>query len=308
MLRFDLAMCLVIVLGTQVLSAQSDYTHPELLIEPVTLSRPGINRQLIVLDARPQDQFDEGRIPGAVRVDVAVWGKAFKEGKDAEGWAARIGSLGIRPDSKVVIYDNASFKDAARIWWILRYWGVQDVRLLNGDWAGWKKAGLRIEVEKPNSPTPAKFVVKPRADWLATKGQLLTALKDKSLQIVDARSEREFCGIDKEKNKRAGAMPGAKHLDWVDLVDKETQRFKSAAQLRKLFQDAGIDIERPTVTHCQSGGRASVMSFAMELMGAKAVRNYYASWAEWGNADDTPIVVSKQAEKKVVVPKQVEKK
>lgn len=298
MLRFGLAMSLVVVLGTRVVSAPCDYPRPELLIDPVSLSRPNVNRQLIILDARPQKQYDEGRVPGAVWVDVAVWGKAFKEGKDAEGWAARIGGLGILPDSKVVVYDNASFKDAARMWWILRYWGVQDVRLLNGNWLGWKKAGLKVEVEKPNPPKPVKFVAKPRSNWLATKGQLLTAIKDKSLQIVDARSNREFCGIEMEKNKRAGTMPGAKNLDWIDLVDKETQRFKSAAQLRKLFQDAGIDLERPTATHCQSGGRASVMSFAMELMGAKSVSNYYASWAEWGNATDTPIVVSKPAKKK----------
>lgn len=82
------------------------------------------------------------------------------------------------------------------------------------------------------------------------------------------------------------------------MIDKDTQRFKSPSQLSKLFQDAGIDLERPTATHCQSGGRASVMVFGMELMGAKAARNYYASWAEWGNAEDTPIVVPEKAKMK----------
>ncbi len=119
----------------------------------------------------------------------------------------------------------------------------------------------------------------------------MASLKDKNLQIVDARSQAEFCGTDKQKNKRAGAIPGARHLEWIDLIDKKTQRFKSADQLRALFRAAGVDLERPTATHCQSGGRAAVMAFAMELMGATGVSNYYASWAEWGNADDTPIIV-----------------
>ena len=122
----------------------------------------------------------------------------------------------------------------------------------------------------------------------------MASLKDSSLQIVDARSEGEFCGTDKLKNKRGGAIPGAKHLEWIDLIDKETQRFKTPDQLRKLFADAEISLDRPTATHCQSGGRASVMAFGMELMGAASVANYYASWGEWGNADDTPIVAGKR--------------
>jgi thiosulfate/3-mercaptopyruvate sulfurtransferase len=84
-------------------------------------------------------------------------------------------------------------------------------------------------------------------------------------------------------------MPGAKHLEWSDLIDRKTQRFKPAGVLRQLFADAGIDLKQPTVTHCQSGGRSSVMAFGMELMGADNVSNYYAGWSEWGNASDTPV-------------------
>ena len=96
------------------------------------------------------------------------------------------------------------------------------------------------------------------------------------------------------KNRRGGAVPGAKHLEWSDLIDKDTQRFKPAAELRNLFRDAKITLDRPTATYCQSGGRAAVMAFGLELMGAKDVSNYYRSWAEWGNADDTPAVLPKR--------------
>ena len=153
-------------------------------------------------------QYAEGRVPGAVWVDAAAWAKAFKDGKDAAGWGARIGNLGINADSKVVVYDNHSFNDAARIWWILRYWGVDDVRLLNGNWTTWKKTGLTIETGKPKPPSPVAFTAQPRSRRLATKGLVLASLKDSSLQIVDARSEGEFCGIDKLKNKRPGQSPG----------------------------------------------------------------------------------------------------
>ena len=266
------------------------YPRAELLLEPSDLAKPEAGKQCIILDARPRKAFDASRIPGARWVDAAVWAKTFGSGKDAEAWSRKIGELGIDGNAKVVVYDGSYTKDAARIWWILRYWGVKDVRLLNGGWVDWKAEGLPVETDNPQPPAPATFRAEPQSKRLATKDQLLASLKDKTLQIVDARSEAEFCGTDKQTNKRAGAIPGAKHLEWIDLLDKKTQRFKSAAELRALFREAGIELERPTATHCQTGGRAAVMAFAMELMGAAAVSNYYASWREWGNADDTPVV------------------
>jgi thiosulfate/3-mercaptopyruvate sulfurtransferase len=92
------------------------------------------------------------------------------------------------------------------------------------------------------------------------------------------------------RNKRPGAIPGAKQLEWVDLIDKKTNRFKTADKLRLLFASARINLDRPTATHCQSGGRASVMAFGLELMGSKDVSNYYPSWAEWSSATDTPVI------------------
>ncbi|MGA2067307.1 MAG: sulfurtransferase [Thermoguttaceae bacterium] len=278
------------VLGVAALASAEEYARPELLVEPAALAKPEVAKEFIVLDARPKKAFAESRVPGARWVDAAAWAKAFDAGKGAEAWGRRIGSLGIDRATKVVIYDANTAKDAARIWWILRYWGVEDVRLLNGGWVGWVAAGLPAETDKPRAPAATTFQATPQAKRLASKGRLLDALKDKSLQIVDARSEGEFCGLDKQQNKRAGAIPGAKHLEWIDLIDKKTQRFKTADQLRTLFRQAGIALEKPTATHCQSGGRASVMAFGMELAGAADVRNYYAGWGEWGNADDTPIV------------------
>lgn len=296
-MRSSIGLLLILALGSSVTAFADQYPRGEMLVEPATLAKPEVAREFVILDARPRTKYDLGRIPGAAGVDAAAWAKAFGAGTDAAGWSARIGGLGIGPDSKVVLYDGVSFKDAARVWWILKYWGVKDARLLNGNWNGWKQAGLPVETGPPKAPAPAKFAAAARSRRLATKGLLLGALKDKSLQIVDSRSHAEFCGIDKEKNKRHGAIPTAKHLDWIDLVDKDSQRFKGPEQLRELFQRAGIDLQRSTATHCQSGGRASVMVFGMELMGAKDVSNYYASWAEWGNAKDTPIVVPEASKK-----------
>jgi thiosulfate/3-mercaptopyruvate sulfurtransferase len=261
--------------------------------QEVAKAEPG---RLVVLDAREQRKFTESRVPGARWVDATAWSKAFGAGRDAAVWSKRIGELGIQADSTVVVYDE-TIKDAARVWWILRYWGVEDVRLLNGGWSAWKKAGHKIESGTAPAVAASKFDAKPHADRLSTKDDLLAALKQESLQVLDARSEGEFCGTAPLSNKRAGAIPGAKNLDWVALVDPQTQRFKPAAELRKLLDDAGIDVARPVATHCQGGGRSSVMAFALELMGGERVRNYYAGWSEWGNAADTPIEPGKPKKK-----------
>ena len=136
---------------------------------------------------------------------------------------------------KVVVYDNSSFEgcrphlvDSA----ILGRGGRASCSTADGQ--GWKAAGLPIEADKPRNARAEDFPgnASMRNGW-PPRGNSSTALKDKSLQIVDARSEAEFCGIDKQKNKRAGRIPGAKHLEWIDLIDKKTQRFKTADQLRR---------------------------------------------------------------------------
>jgi thiosulfate/3-mercaptopyruvate sulfurtransferase len=274
-------------------TAPARYPRPELLVEPTELAKPLIAKEFRILDARAKDSYQGGHVPGAVWLNHAEWAKAFAKGQDAAEWAKRIGALGIDSKTKVVVYDDALAKDAARVWWILRYWGVKDARLLNGGWPAWQASELPVSKEDVRV-TAASFSV-PTAEEarLATKDQILQGLKDSKFQIIDARSEEEYCG-DAKTAKRNGAIPGALHLEWTEALDKKTQRFKGPAELQALLKKVGIDLSRPTVTHCQSGGRAAVMAFTLELMGAKEVRNYYRSWSEWGNADDTPVVRPKQ--------------
>jgi thiosulfate/3-mercaptopyruvate sulfurtransferase len=269
------------------------YPRPELLLEPVELARPDVAKPFVVLDARERRKYEGGHVPQARWVDPAAWAKAFDHGQDAAGWGRRIGGLGIGSDTPVVVYDDNHAKDAARVWWLLRYWGVADVRLLNGGWAGWTAAGNPAEKGEAVA-TAVAFEPRSRPARLATKEQLLKSLDGGALQVVDARSAKEFCGEERLTNKRAGAIPGARNLEWSELIDKETHRFKPAAELRRLFERAGVGLDRPTATYCQSGGRAAVLAFGLELMGARQVSNYYPSWAEWGNAEDTPVVLPKQ--------------
>jgi len=284
----------VIALGQQgsIPADEGAYPRSNLLVEASQLSQPQFAAGFVILDARPRAKYDDGHIPNAHWVDHNAWATAFGHGGDAPGWSQRIGALGLGATTKMIVYDDMFSRDAARIWWVLRYWGVDDVRLLDGGWKAWTSGSYPTETSEA-AVSPVEFVAKARPDRLATKDQLLKSLGSEKLQIVDARSEREFCGLEKMRNKRAGAIPGAKQLEWIDLIDKNTQRFKSAAELRQVFASAGIALDRPTATHCQSGGRASVLAFGMELMGAKDVSNYYPSWAEWSSDPGTPVVPGK---------------
>jgi thiosulfate/3-mercaptopyruvate sulfurtransferase len=283
-----LAAAILVVLSADPVQKPERYARPEMLLEAGELVRPAATRQLRILDTRPREKYAAGHIPGAVWVDQATWSKAFAVAPDALAWSKRLGILGIDTSTSVVIYDDNSAKDAARVWWILRYWGLRDVRLLNGGWKAWQDSGKTVTEDVPRVPAAQPRLV-PQAGRLATKGQLLEELKRKEWQIIDARSEGEFCGTEKTA-QRNGAIPGAIHQEWSDVIDRKTQRFKNPSQLAALLRANHIDPDRPTVTYCQSGGRASVAAFALELMGVKEVRNYYRSWAEWGNAEDTPVV------------------
>jgi thiosulfate/3-mercaptopyruvate sulfurtransferase len=281
---FVLALYLLATPGAD--PGATGYARPELLVEANDLPAYAGAGSVRILDCRGKSKYLEGHIPGAIWLDTVTWTRAFGEGVDRDGWARRVGGLGIEPGSKVVVYDDSRAKDAARVWWILRYWGVKDIRLLNGGWPAWLSSGGPVD-RTDVRPTAVEAKLVPHPARLATRAQVASVLGG-NVQIVDARSADEFCGI-ADTARRNGSIPGALHLEWSDIMDRGG-RFKSAAELSRIFKEVGVNPDRPAITYCQSGGRAAVMAFALELMGGKDVRNYYRSWNEWGNAEDTPVV------------------
>jgi thiosulfate/3-mercaptopyruvate sulfurtransferase len=271
-----------------IIPAADSYPNARILIEPDAVAK--LDAKTIVLDARDEKAYAAGHLPAAIRMPVTEWSKAVPD--TPEAWAKRLAELGINTDSPVVVYSGADVRDAARAWWLLKYAGAADVRLLDGGYPAWEKAGgmpdTTAHVPKPIEPAKAALPT----GRLAEKKDVLDVLKDKSVQVLDARSDGEFCGK-MNTAKRNGHIPGAVAIEWTELLT-EDKRFKSPDELKKLFAERKVDLDRPAITYCQSGGRAAVLAFGLELMGAKDVRNYYKSWAEWGNAADTPVDVDKK--------------
>ena len=248
-------------------------------------------KEFHLLDVRAKPQYDEGHLPGAVHADVTPWSRAVTAGKaDASFWKAELAGAGVTPTKPTVVYSDDP-REAARAWWLLKFAGVPDVRILNGGWKAYTAAKLPVQKESVAAKTePHDW--KPATDRLADKKLVLDALKSDTV-IVDARSNEEYAG-EAKKAKKSGHIPGAVHLEWSDLIEPTTGKYLPQPELIKLMKERNIDLDKPAVTYCQSGGRAAVTAFGLELAGAKRVRNYYPSWAEWGNAEDTPVEVKKK--------------
>jgi thiosulfate/3-mercaptopyruvate sulfurtransferase len=281
MIRLLWAGCLLSLAGVLRAESPTEYARPEMLIEAGQLEkRLDDNRgdkKVVILDTRPQEEFEKGHLPGAQWVDIGKWKSEFGEGTDAKDWQQRIGKLGINRDTPVVVYDGALTGSAARAWWILRYWGVKDVKLLNGGTKAWEAEEFDTTTEVAKVE-PVKFEVQAQEERLVTYDELKEQLKHAAkVQLVDARTDVEF---------EAGRIAACNHLDWKELVDSKTGKLLPAKELLAKLQQAGFEPDQPMITYCESGGRASVMAFALELMGGKHVANYYGSWSDWQDHEE----------------------
>ena len=247
----------------------------------------------VLLDVRPRADYDAGHVPNAIWVDIQRAEEiAARPGglTDRDAWLDWIAPLGLYPGVRVQIMDGARQLDAARVWFLLRYLGVEPVGLINGNFPLWKaqRREMTREVsERPDLTFPVDF----QRDRLATRDDVLNSLQSNDAQIIDARSIEEWAGT-KMRSKRGGHIPTACRIEWSDLVDQEG-KFLPRAKLQTRFNQAGLRPGEPVITHCQSGGRASLDAFVAEMLGYPT-RNYYMSWSDWGNADDTPITTNDQ--------------
>jgi thiosulfate/3-mercaptopyruvate sulfurtransferase len=248
-------------------------------------------KEFHLLDVRARAEYDAGHVPGAVHADVTPWSKAVTANKaDAAFWKTELAKVGVTPTKPTVVYSDDP-REAARAWWLLKYAGVPDARILNGGWKAVTEAKLPVQKEAVVAKAE-RHDWQPVAERLALKEDVLKALKSDTA-IVDARSREEYEGAAK-KAKKSGHIPGAVRLEWSDLIDAKTGKFLTQPELDKLLKERAIDPGKPAITYCQSGGRAAVTAFGLELAGAKKVRNYYPSWAEWGNDPDTPVETKKK--------------
>ena len=246
----------------------------------------------LVLDLRPAEDFAAGHLPGAVHIDL--WGVSLIDTDPAPLraflWMIQhvLEARGVTATRPVVVYDDKSGVRAARALWFLDYFGHPDARLLDGGFTAWVAAGFSVTREA-RRPEPATWSIEPRAGRLATWREVSQRLARPDAVLLDTRSRDEYFGV-VARARRAGAVPGAVHLEWTNNLDADGG-FKPAAELRSMYERIGVTPDREVVAYCQGGYRAAHSCLALRLIGFPRVRNYIGSWKEWGDREDLPIEV-----------------
>lgn len=263
-----------------------DDASQEMLKDPFSLKLLQGDSDLVLLDIRPAKAYAEGHVGGAVNVDLSTWKTKSleKDGlRDAKFWGEAIGKLGIDDTKQVVVYGD-ELPDVARTWWLLKYAGIPHVGILDGGIKGWVAAKLPLS-DVANDSEAVKFTPKFDAERLVEFDDLAEKRKDAKAKVIDTRSAAEH----------ATHIPGAVNLEWKELIAADG-KFKKPSEIKLLLQSKGLTPNNELITHCQTGGRASVSVFALELAGFPKVKNYYCGWSEYSKTKDAP--VEKQTEKK----------
>jgi len=207
-------------------------------------------------------------------------------------FSSRMRRLGVGDGMQVVVYDHLDLFSAARAWWMFRAMGLEDVYVLNGGMRKWTDEDRPVD-EYPHRPRLERhFTAHINRDLIASQEQVMDAMKTGSAQIVDARPVDRFEGRGKEPRPgvRAGRIPDSISIPRSALMCDDGT-LKSNDDIREVFLDAGVDLEKPVITTCGSGITAAIPFLALSQIGHKQHSLYDGSWAEWGADNSLPIAV-----------------
>lgn len=200
-----------------------------------------------------------------------------------------IGSKGISNTNMIIIYDEGSFKYSGRLYWIFKYLGAENVKIMDGGMEAWKA------IRKPvtSSPTTLKataFTANVNAQYLANLSEVKAATLDPNYVIIDARSEAEYNGTDEPADVRPGHIPNAINIDYTDLI-ADNGELKTAEQLTELYNAKGVTPDKTVIIYCKTSVRAAIEFAALNsILGYANVKVYDGAYAEWSSDAHTEVV------------------
>ncbi len=253
------------------------------VIRPVEAPKPWY------LESR--EQYRDAHIPGAVYVGwltdiVEPEAPVRMTVASPERFALLMGRLGIGDGHLVIAYDDDGNHIAARLWWILNYYGHPAVRLLDGGFPKWLAERRPVTADIPRHPA-ATFTPTLRAEWRVDSAEVRRAIRDGTTRVVDCRGPRDFRG-EVGRGERKGRIPGAVNVPVFTLWDGPHKTWKTEAELRAIYEAAGVTPDARVITYCNAGVSASTGLLALKLLGCASAANYSGSWYDWERDPDNP--------------------
>ena len=225
-------------------------------------------------------------IPGALSDPAAPFAFAVPT---AEHFAAAAGRLGIGDGTHVVAYAQDTPMWATRLWWLLRYFGHDEVSVLDGGLVAWMAAGGPVGPGESTYP-PESFTARPRPELLASLADVREITENGGACLVNALSPEAFRGEGPGAYSRPGRIPGSVNVPSSDLIDSATNRFRPPAELTAALSGGGIRADQPVIAYCGGGISATADLFALWLTGRPDARLYDGSLTEWSAHPDLPLV------------------
>lgn len=277
------------------------YVHPDTLVSTDWVAKHLDDPNVRIIESNEDPLlYPSGHIPGAIQVDwtTDLNDPVKRDYIDQAGFEALASKIGITPDTTVVFYGDKNNWWAAYALWVFRLFGHTNAKLMDGGRLKWEKEGRDLTRDAPEFE-PTQYSAQPRDDKTvrALQPAVLKHIESNQ-QLIDVRSPGEFSGellhmpnYPQEGALRGGHIPGAKNVPWSRAANPEDGTFKTAEELRAIYEEEqGLNPDEPVVTYCRIGERSSHTWFVLsQLLGYKNVRNYDGSWTEWGNSVGVPI-------------------
>jgi thiosulfate/3-mercaptopyruvate sulfurtransferase len=256
--------------------------------------RPVDVRWYLTERGRGRDEYGQAHIPGATFLDIAAdlaaprgQGPGRHPLPTSEAFAAAAARAGIGDETHVVAYDSSGGAYAARLWWLLRYFGHDRVSLLDGGWPVWREAGYPTEDGAPSVPQ-LMFTAVPHDEMVVDADMVEQLRRDRRALLLDARANERFEGIVEPVDLEAGHIPGARSAPFQGNL-RDDGRMKSIDELRVRYLALGADSAERIVCYCGSGVTAAHDIFALHLAGRTDALLYEGSWSDWSGDRSRPV-------------------